>query len=92
LFQLYELRSCRETVQTYKDYVERDVEQDSLEKANYARALELERKAVDLMRQERDLEKDRADLYEQLYKGIKKGPGFGCWMKRIFTLGIARCR
>jgi hypothetical protein len=40
----------------------RDSEQDAREKANYERALELERQAAALARKERDLTQDKASF------------------------------
>ena len=92
LFQLYELRSCRAEVEALEAYIERDTEQDAREKANYERALELERQATRLTERERDLALEKAGLYEQLYRGLAKKPGFWCRISQVFTLGIARCR
>jgi hypothetical protein len=91
LGQLYELRACRDEVRTYRDFVARDIEQDAREKANAERALELEQQATGIARQERDLAREKAALYEQMYRSLTKRPGVGCWVKRIFTLGMARC-
>ncbi len=92
LGQLFELESCREECHAYEEYVARDREQDAREKENCERALELERQATALAEKERDLAQEKAALYEDLYRSLKREPGIGCWLKRIFTLGIARCR
>jgi hypothetical protein len=86
-----ELKSCRESIKTYDSYVTRDAEQDFREKANYERAMELEKQATALMQKERDLAQEKASIYEQLYRSATKKPGIGCRLARIFTLGIARC-
>jgi hypothetical protein len=90
--QLNELHACREEVRTYRDYVSRDTEQDAREKANANRALDLERQATALAQREWDLERDRANTYEQLYRSVTKKPGIGCRIAKILTLGIVRCR
>ena len=92
LGQLIELRSCREQVRTYDEFVSRDADQDKAEKANAERALELEKKATELAERERDLALEKAKLYEGLYRSIQKGPGWGCRLKRIFSFGLARCQ
>lgn len=92
LQQLFELRSCRSEVVAYQDFVKRETEADTRERDLAARALELEKQATALAQKERDLQKERADLYESLYKTITKKPGFGCVLKRIFSLGLARCQ
>lgn len=91
LFQLYELRSCRAQVEALEAHIERDTEQDARERANYERALELERQATRLTEKERDLALEKAGLYEQLYRGVTKRPGVGCRILRVVTIGIHRC-
>jgi hypothetical protein len=71
--------------------VSRETEQDAREKANADRALDLEKQATAIAQQERDLAQDRAIFFEAAYKALAKKPGVGCWIKRIFTLWIARC-
>lgn len=74
-----------------EEYISRDKEQDAREKANADRALDLERQATAIAQQERDLQKDKAALYEQLYRSVTKKPGVGCRILRVLTLGIHRC-
>jgi len=72
--------------------IAREQEQDGRERTAWERALELERQATGLAQREMALERERAEFYESAYKLLmKKKPGVGCWLKRIFTLGIARC-
>jgi hypothetical protein len=88
---LYELRSARQEIKIYEQYVSRDTDQDAREKANADRALELEKQATAIAQQERDLQKEKATLYEQLYRSVTKGAGIGCRILRAITLGIHRC-
>jgi hypothetical protein len=53
--------------------------------------LELERKATALAELDRDMQKDKAVLYEQLYRSATKKPGVGCRIARAVTLGIYAC-
>lgn len=92
LGQLNELDSCRDESTALQDYVERDREQDAREKASYERALEIEQRATSIAEQERDLAREKAALYEDLYRAVTKKPGIGCRILRVFTLGIHRCR
>jgi len=92
LGQLYELRSLRQEVAVYQNYVERDHEQAERERDNSARALELERQAARLVSAERDLWKERAELYQTMYAGITAPPSFGCRFIRAITIGIYKCR
>ena len=89
--QLHELRSARDEIKTLESYVDRDKEQDGRERANSDRALELEKRATGIAERERDLHKEKADLYEQLYRSVTKKPGVGCRILRVVTLGIHRC-
>lgn len=92
LGQLLELGSCREEVRELSGHIDRDREQDARERATWERALELERRATGLAEQERDLAREKAALYEDLYRGVTRGPGIGCRILRVLTLGMHRCR
>jgi hypothetical protein len=92
LGQLYELKSCREEVSAFGEYSSRDLEQDSREKANYERALELERQATALAQKERDLAQEKAAFYEQAFRSVTKKPGIGCRILKAITLGLSRCQ
>jgi hypothetical protein len=86
-----ELKEARKEILAYQSYVERDSEQDIREKQLSERELAIERKATALAEKERDLYKDQASYYKAAYDALKKKPGFGCTLKKVFTLGIARC-
>jgi hypothetical protein len=90
--QLYELKTCREQASALPDAIAAERKQDEKERANYERALEIEKQATSLAQKERDLEKERAIFYEQSYRALMKGHGIGCRIAKILTLGIARCR
>ena len=92
LGQLLELESCREGSAEMARYIERDRELDARDRATWERALELERRATGLAEQERDLAREQAALYENLYRGMTRGPGIGCRILRVLTLGIHRCQ
>jgi hypothetical protein len=92
LGQLLELKSCRESVGYYEQYVSRETEQDLREKLNWERALELEKQATTLAQKERDLAAEKAKFYEGLYRSVSKKPGIGCKLIKIITLGLARCQ
>lgn len=86
LMQLYELRSCRETNAAYEQYVARDKEQDTRERENYERSLQIEKAAT-------ALQAERAKFYEDSFRAVTRRPGgFGCVMGKIFTLGLYRCK
>jgi hypothetical protein len=91
LGQLLELRSCREESAELARHIERDRELDTRERESWERALEIERRATALAERARDLAREKAELYEQLYRSVTKGPGIGCRLLRVITLGIRRC-
>ena len=75
-----------------QSYIQRDAEIDERERATAARALELEREATRLAERERDIMRERGDLYEQLYRAVTAGPSVGCRIARVVTIGMYRCR
>jgi hypothetical protein len=38
------------------------------------------------------LEKNRADFYEMAFHSATKGRSAGCWVAKIFTIGLAHCQ
>ena len=91
LLQLYELQSCRGEVASYEEYAGREKDQAEQERANWQRALDLEKQATQLAERERDLHAERASFYEQAFKSVTKRPGLGCRILAAFTLGMHRC-
>jgi hypothetical protein len=92
LQQLYELQAARAQILIYEQFLVREREQDQKEREAADRVVELEKRATALAQGERDLAQEKADLYKQLWEAAtKKRGGFGCTMKKIFTLGLARC-
>lgn len=92
LNQLEELQSLRTQVAKLEDYIKAEKATYDLEKVQWNLLLEGERKSTDLVKQGLELEKQKSALYDSLYKAVKKkGCGVGGILKRIFTLGLARC-
>lgn len=58
-----------------------------------ARELDLQKQTTVLAEHARDIEKTRADEYQALWKEStrKVTGGFGCHIKKIFTLGLGKC-
>jgi len=76
----------------YAEFVKREAEQDSKGQELNAKALVLKDQEIALIRREVDLVTERAELYKKLYEALtKKKSGIGCFFKKLFTLGIARC-
>lgn len=82
--QLIELKACREQVKAYEEHLTRDAAMD-------ARANDICEEKITLERRRAELAEERAKFYEQAYKLLAKKRSFGCWLKKIFTLGMAKC-
>ena len=91
LHRLVELESLRAEVAVYKSYIEREAALAKKEQSNSDEAIRLAGEATKLAQRETQLEKERADFYENAYKTIAKGRSKKCTILKIFTLGLARC-
>lgn len=92
LEQLRELQDSRLIIDAYEEYIQRDREQDQRERDNWAEAVALEKERTKLAKAEVAIEKDKSDMYLNLYNACRqKRGGIKCLVKRIFTLGLARC-
>ena len=92
LLQLYEYQGCKAQLQAYEEYVEREKEQDAREQALWKKELEIQKEKLALKEKELQLEKEKSQLYKDLYESLKKKPGgFKCFLKRFFSIGLARC-
>jgi hypothetical protein len=92
LGRLYELRSSRQQITAYEDFIQREKDQDQKERDNWQRSLDLEKQATALEEQATAMQKERADLYQVLYDTVKKKrTGIGCVLRKILTIGLSRC-
>ena len=92
LDQLRELEAARPTIKIYEEYIAREKDLDTKERANWKSALDIEKERTSLEKSRADIEASRAEFYQDLYNSAaKKKAGIGCIFKRIFTLGMARC-
>ena len=94
LYQLNELQLRRTQVEQLNSLIARDQELDTREKAVAQRELDAEKKNSELLARERDIYKEQADAYKNLYEIARKSTGCGFWGKvaRFFTLGSHRCK
>jgi hypothetical protein len=86
-----ELKAARERIRTLEEFGEQLKLLNDRERAAAAKELELERRLREIAERERDVEKQRGDALETIMRSQRKGPGFGCRLKRVFTLGLGRC-
>jgi hypothetical protein len=96
LLQLIELQTLRQKVQMYEDFFAKVDEQNKSAVSTCQRAITIEKEIAAVTGKSKDAEiamwKEKADFYKQQYDLLqKKGPSFGCIIKKIFTLGIGRC-
>lgn len=93
LLQLYELEAVRAKVAAYEDWIKRETELYEREKIIQRQAIENERRATEIAIRERDLARDQAEFYKNLYESVtQKRGGIGCTLAKIFTLGLYRCK
>lgn len=93
LWQLYELEAARVKIASYEDWIVREKDLYEREKVNWQAAIENERKATDLAREQTKLAEDKALLYKQLYESLlPRKRSVGCILGTIFSLGIYRCK
>lgn len=86
------MESVLEQNAVYRDHIKRERELAAKEAANADKALELARQETELVRKELGLEKQRGDFYESAYKTVTKGRSKKCWVAKILTIGLARCK
>lgn len=92
LLRLEELRVLKMELEIERKYIERDQAQDQREQALLKKELGNEVRARELAEKELALAKEQAAHYRQAYEAVIKKGSIGCTIKKIFTLGIARCR
>lgn len=90
--QLFELQSVRAQVVKLEEFVKGEREIYERERTQWQALFDGQKQITDLANKALELEKQKSSLYESLYNVAKKKKcGFGGTLKRIFTLGIARC-
>lgn len=96
LLRLLELRTCRATESLCVEQLRDERGLHEHERQIWTRALELEKRATELERRETELERREKEATERLLEQTQEllaeatRRGF-CW-RRLFTLGIAKCR
>lgn len=92
LRQLNGYEACLAGNAELKALREREAAMDERERAQAARDLEIERKATALANERGDLYKQQMEFYRTALESVTRGPSAWCRVKKIFTLGLARCR
>lgn len=91
LKRLYDLGSAWSEVDALRSGI-RQVDQLTIrEREIHQRELDNEKRATELMERDRDQIARERDFYKAKAEIINKSPGLGCVLKKIFTLGLARC-
>lgn len=81
----------RDRLANLQEYVKKSQELTEREIQLSQKELELEKQRTSIAERERDAEKSRGDQLETALKVATKKPGFGCALRKIFTLGLGRC-
>lgn len=92
LVRLVELEALRSENQVYRSYIQREAALATKEQANSDKALALANQATELAKRETELERKRADFYKNAYETVTKGRSKGCWVAKVLTIGLARCK
>lgn len=91
LHRLVQLESALAENRIYAAYIERESALAKKEQANSDEAIRLANEAARLAQKETELERQRADFYENAYKALSKGRSKKCWFLKVITIGLARC-
>lgn len=91
LVRLVELQAARERIAVQAEHIGRLDDLRGREAALHAEELELRQRLVSIAERERDVEQRRADQLAELLDARGRGDRFGCVLKKIFTIGLARC-
>jgi hypothetical protein len=91
LGQLFELESCRNETEEQRIFIDRDKQLDDRERASSRKEVELSQKELSLKDEELRIEKEKSETYRLLLEQATKKKGIGCFFKKFFTAGIARC-
>lgn len=77
-------RLLRESIEREKDFAAR-------ERALAARELENEKRRTELAEEQAQKYKEDAAAAIAAFERVTRGRSFGCALKKIFTVGLARC-
>jgi len=92
LVRLGELRIARKELDLQRQHIARDEAQDKREADLHAKELQIAEKSIQVAIGERDLALSKAEHYKAAYEAVgQKGSGW-CAVKKVFSLGLARCR
>lgn len=80
-----------EAERVLRDALKRAEELAARERDIATRELETEKARTALAQKEAADQKERADFYAESFKQTTKGKGFGCVLKKVFTIGLAPC-
>lgn len=94
--QLHELETLRAQVVEYQRAISEYQSIHAGFSSVCTQAVDAERRAGEAiagsLQREVEAERANAKFYREAYEMLlKRKPGIGCWVKRIFTLGMARC-
>jgi len=96
LLQLIELQTLRQQVKMYKEFFDRLEKQNDSAMNACENAIQTEKDIAEIkvqsLQEQIKLLQEQVKTYKDMYEAVtKKRGGFKCVIKKIFTLGIARC-
>lgn len=83
--RLEELKVRREQAKMFQTIIDRDSQQDQRDR-------ELCNREVTILGQERDEWKGKAETWKTAYEDAMKGRSAKCWVLKVCTIGLARCK
>lgn len=93
LVRLGELRVARQELDLQRQHIARDEAQDKREAELAAKEIKVAESQREVVARDRDLWKEKAEHYQMAYETVSnRGRGFGCAVKKVFTLGLGRCK
>jgi hypothetical protein len=91
LVNLLEGLAAMDQVRIQDGYIQQLMELDVRQEELHQRELEVERQLKQIAERERDVEKQRGDSLQQVISTMTRSRSFGCTLKKVFTIGLARC-
>jgi hypothetical protein len=85
------LKADRERISILNQLVDQMKQLEARESQLRDKEVVVQQQLTTVAERERDVEKQRGDTLDMLLKQRDSKGGFGCTMKKIFTLGLGRC-
>lgn len=91
LIRLYDLGAAKEEIKALTIALEQMQYLMVQERSLASRQIMSERDRTEIANERLALEREKAKVYQEAYEALTRRRGVGCWFKKVFTFGIARC-